>query len=123
MTLLNFCNYYCEFHHRFDQIKKILQFSLWDIDALVDWDRDSLNKLFEDLGEDLGLKIRDVLSPIFIAISGKPVSPPLFDSMEIIGPDLTRARPKNALDILGGAAKKLTKKLEKEYQARRGALR
>ena len=79
--------------------------------------------MFEDLGEDLGLKIRDVLSPIFIAISGKPVSPPLFDSMEIIGPDLTRARLKNALDILGGVSKKLTKKLEKEYQGRRGSVR
>ena len=104
-----------------DQIKKILQFSLWDIDALVDWNRDSLNKVFEDLGEDLGLKIRDVLAPIFIAISGKPISPPLFDSMEVIGPDLTRARLKNAIDILGGVSKKLTKKLEKEYQARRSS--
>ena len=99
-----------------DQTKKILQFALWDIDSLDIWDRDSLNKVFETLGEDLELKIRDVLSPIFIAISGKPVSPPLFDSMEIIGVDMTRARLKNAIDVLGGVSKKLTKKLEKEYQ-------
>ena len=46
---------------------------------------------------------------------------PLIDSMEIIGPDLTRARLKNALDILGGVSKKLTKKLEKEYKVRRGS--
>jgi glutamyl-tRNA synthetase len=71
--------------------------------------------LFVDLAEVLQLKIRDVLGPVFIAISGKPVSPPLFDSMALIGPDMSRARLRHALDVLGGVSKKQLKKLEKDY--------
>jgi len=32
-----------------------------------------------------------------------------------LGPDMTRARLRNAIDILGGVSKKAAKRLEKEY--------
>jgi glutamyl-tRNA synthetase len=99
-----------------DEVKKVLQFSLWELEATQEWKRDNLNQIFVDLAEKLDLKIRDVLAPIFIAVSGKPVSPPLFDSMELLGPDMVRARVRHALNILGGVSKKQLKKLEKEYR-------
>jgi glutamyl-tRNA synthetase len=99
-----------------DEVKKVLQFSLWELEALQDWTRDNLNQLFINLAEKMDLKIRDVLAPIFIAVSGKPVSPPLFDSMELLGPDLVRARVRHAINVLGGVSKKQLKKLEKEYR-------
>jgi glutamyl-tRNA synthetase len=99
-----------------EQVKKILQFSLWRLEALVVWDRDSLNTVFVALAEAMELKIRDVLAPVFISISGKPVSPPLFDSMALLGPDLCRARIRHGLNTLGGVSKKQAKKLEKEYK-------
>jgi glutamyl-tRNA synthetase len=102
-----------------DEIKKVLQFALWDMEALGVWDRDQLNELFVQLATDLDLKIRDVLAPVFVAISGKPVSPPLFDSMAVIGPDMCKARVKHAIDVLGGVSKKQMKKLEKAYQPMR----
>lgn len=98
-----------------EEIKRILQFVVWRCEALTDWQRDSLSQLFAGLAEALQLKIRDVLGPVFIAISGKPVSPPLFDSMALIGPDMSRARLRHALDVLGGVSKKQLKKLEKDY--------
>jgi glutamyl-tRNA synthetase len=99
-----------------EDVKKILQFSLWRLEALTRWEHDPLNQLFVDLAESLGLKIRDVLAPMFVAISGKPVSPPLFDSMAILGPDICRARVRHALNVLGGVSKKQVKRLEKEYK-------
>ncbi len=99
-----------------EDVKKILQFSLWRLEAQTRWERDPLNQLFIDLAASLGLKIRDVLAPIFVAISGKPVAPPLFDSMAIIGPDICRARLRHALNTLGGVSKKQVKRLEKEYK-------
>jgi glutamyl-tRNA synthetase len=99
-----------------DDVKKVLQFSLWELEAMQEWNRDNLNQLFVDLAEKLDLKIREVLAPIFIAVSGKPVSPPLFDSMELLGPDMVRARVRHAITILGGVSKKQLKKLEKEYR-------
>ena len=52
---------------------------------------------------------------MFVAIAGKPVAPPLFDSMAILGPDMCRARLRHALEVLGGVSKKQLKKLEKDY--------
>jgi len=100
-----------------DQVKLVLQFSLWRLEAQRDWSAESLNQLFVQLAEQLDYKIRDVLAPMFIAISGKPVSPPLFDSMSLLGPDMTRARVRHALNSLGGVSKKQLKKLDKQYVA------
>jgi len=99
-----------------DEVKKVLQFALWELETIQAWKRDNLNQLFVDLAEKMELKIRDVLAPIFIAVSGKPVSPPLFDSMELLGSDMVRARVRNAINVLGGVSKKQLKKLEKEYR-------
>ena len=99
-----------------EDVKKILQFSLWRLESQVRWERDALNEMFVNLANSLGIKIRDVLSPIFVAISGKPVSPPLFDSMAILGANICRARVRHAIDTLGGVSKKQGKKLEKEYK-------
>ena len=99
-----------------DDVKKSLQFVLWRLEAQQEWQRDGLNQLFMELAAEMDIKIRDLLAPVFVAISGKPVSPPLFDSMAILGPDLSRARIRHALQVLGGVSKKQAKRLEKEYR-------
>jgi len=40
----------------------------------------------------------------------------LFDSMAILGPDMTRARVRHAIYVLGGVSKKQAKKLESEFR-------
>lgn len=102
-----------------DDVKKVLQFSLWRLEALDEWNRDNLNEVFNDLAGSLNMKIRDLLAPIFVAVSGKPVSPPLFDSMAVLGVDMTRVRLRHALEVMGGVSKKQAKKLEKEYRTLR----
>ncbi len=99
-----------------DEVLKLLQFVLWDLEALREWDRESINSLFQSLAERTGRKIREVLGPVFVAISGRPVSPPLFDSMALLGPDMCRARVRHAIDFLGGISNKQAKRLEKEYR-------
>jgi glutamyl-tRNA synthetase len=39
----------------------------------------------------------------------------VIDAMAILGPDLSRARVRHAIDALGGASKKQLKVLEKSY--------
>lgn len=99
-----------------EDVRKYLQFILWRMEALRDWEAARLNQMLNQLADELGVKIRDLLAPLFIAITGKPVSPPLFDSMAILGPDMCRARVRHALQSAGGVSKKQLKKLEKEYQ-------
>jgi glutamyl-tRNA synthetase len=98
-------------------VKRILQFVLWWLDEVRDWNRDALHEGIQRLATDMGFKIRDFLFPLFVAISGQPVSLPLYDSMAILGADLTRMRLRNALDVLGGVSNKQAKSLEKEFRA------
>ena len=100
-----------------DDGKRILQFVLWWLDAVRDWNRDVLHAGASQLARSMGFKIRDFLFPLFVAVSGKPVALPLFDSMEILGADLTRVRIRDAIEVLGGVSKKLAKKWEKDYRA------
>jgi glutamyl-tRNA synthetase len=62
------------------------------------------------------LKIRDLLFPLFVAISGQAVSTPMFETLEILGPDLCRTRLRDALVALGGLSKKQAEQLEREYR-------
>ncbi|MBV1879681.1 MAG: glutamate--tRNA ligase [Pseudomonadales bacterium] len=99
-----------------EDVAKILQIIIWQTDKLAQWDRDVLEQLLGGVAEQLELKIRDVLAPVFIAVTGASVAPPLFDSMVILGPDMVRARLRYALAIVGGISKKKLKKLDKEYR-------
>ena len=85
-------------------------------DELRSWERERIYETCKAVADGLGLKIRDYLAPLFVAISGRPVSLPLFDSMVILGADLTRMRIRSALTALGGVSKKQAKALEKEYR-------
>jgi glutamyl-tRNA synthetase len=35
----------------------------------------------------------------------------------LLGPDMSRARVRHAIEVLGGVSKKAAKRLEKEYQS------
>ena len=99
-----------------DQCLRILQFSLWRLESLSEWDRDAIETAMQTLAAQLDLKIRDFLFPLFVAISGKAVSTSIMDSLAILGLDVARARLRNALSVLGGVSKKLAKNLDKEYR-------
>ena len=100
-----------------DTLKRSLQFALWMLEAHQDWSSKALQAELKQLAEDMDMRIRDLLSPLFIAISGRSVSPPLFDSMAILGSDMTRARVRHALNTLGGVSKKQAKRLDNEYRS------
>ncbi|MGV6807582.1 MAG: glutamate--tRNA ligase [bacterium] len=97
--------------------RKILQFSAWRLDGIRHWQRDDLYQELNQIAQALELKLKDYLSPIFLAIAGSTSAPPLFDSMVILGPDIVRARIRHALESSGGVSKKKLKALEKEYRA------
>ena len=62
--------------------------------------------------------IRDITAPLFAAIMAQKVGPPLFESIDLLGIDLTRARIMNAMDLLGSLSKKKMSKLEKAWAKR-----
>ena len=100
-----------------DTAKKILDHVLRVMDALRSWQRDELYELCNGLANAMGIKFRDFLFPLFIALSGRAVSLPLFDSMEFLGQDITRVRLREGVQALGGIGKKQEKRLEKDFRS------
>jgi glutamyl-tRNA synthetase len=98
-----------------EQIVKGLQFALWKMEALQHWNRDSIWDELKAIADAMEVKVKDFLAPLFIAISGTPASFSVVDSMDIIGADMSRARIREAIEVLGGVSKKAMKRLEKEY--------
>ena len=96
---------------------KYLQFALWRLEGLRTWERDAIWNGVKALADANEVKIKDFLAPLFIAIAGSSSSFSVVDSMHLLGPDMTRARLRNAIDLLGGVSKKAAKRLEKEYAA------
>jgi glutamyl-tRNA synthetase len=100
-----------------DETLRHLQFALWRLEALRDWNRDAIWESMQGLAKQLGVKVKDFLAPLFIAISGSSASFSVVDAMDILGADMSRARLRQALEVLGGVSKKAAKRLEKEYAA------
>jgi len=92
-----------------------LQFVLWRLEALHNWERGSIFECLKALSGELGLKPKTLFAPLFIAIAGSIAAYSMPDSMSILGPDMTRARLRRAIEVLGGVSKKAAKRLEKEY--------
>jgi glutamyl-tRNA synthetase len=60
-----------------------------------------------------------VTVPLIVALTGEKVGPPLFESVALLGQDMTRMRLIDAMNLLGGLSKKKAAKLEKEWKAKR----
>jgi len=95
---------------------KYLQYALWRLEAQRHWSRDNVWNDMKSLADALEVKIKDFLAPMFIAISGSAASFSVVDAMELLGPDMTRARLREAIGVLGGISKKAAKRLEREYR-------
>lgn len=101
-----------------EQLKQVLQFALWRLEGLRHWERDGIFDTLKTLAGQLDIKLKDFLAPLFIAIAGTTASFSVMDSMVLLGPDMSRARLRHALQIaVGELGKKQLKKLEKAYQA------
>ena len=100
-----------------EDCRRILDHAARRLETLDDWRRDDLYSAIKSLADAMDIKMRDFLSPLFIAVSGRAVTLPLFDSLAYLGRDLVRSRLRSAIDALGGVSKKEAKRLERSYRA------
>ena len=66
-----------------------------------DWTHDALKQVLETWTEARELKLGKTQAPIRVAITGRTVGPPLFESIEILGREETQRRLSAALGRLG----------------------
>ena len=98
-----------------DVVIRVLYLASRSLESAKHWDKDQIFQLFSLAAESLKLDLKKFMVPIFMAISGRSVSLPIFDSMAILGRDLSIDRMRSAMDCLGISGK-MKKKLEKEIE-------
>lgn len=78
-----------------DSSQKVLSTVLAKVENLTDWTHQKIEEVLRiALIEDLGLKPRIAFSAIRIAVTGSHISPPLFESLELLGKERSIARIK-----------------------------
>ena len=75
-----------------EEAGKVLDAAIGRIGALEAFDHASIETALRAMLEELGLNARKGLQPLRVAITGSVVSPPLFESIAVLGRDATLAR-------------------------------
>ena len=71
----------------------VLEAALTSLDALDKWTAPEIEAALKTaLVDGLGLKPRKAFAPVRVAVTGRTVSPPLYESMELLGRDRSLAR-------------------------------
>jgi glutamyl-tRNA synthetase len=76
----------------------VLRAAVSALEGLPAWGTAAIEQALKDaLVEGLGLKPRKAFAPVRVAITGRTVSPPLYESMELLGRDVSLGRLRRAL--------------------------
>lgn len=80
------------------EAQRVLISALSALEELQGWSNTEIEAaLRKALIEELGLKPRNAFGPVRIAVTGSHISPPLFESMELLGRERSIARIKSAV--------------------------
>jgi glutamyl-tRNA synthetase len=71
--------------------------------ATASWDAETLKSILERIGEGHGLKLGKAQAPVRVAVTGRTVGLPLFESLEALGRDESLRRMRRAAEHLGQA--------------------
>jgi len=78
--------------------KKLLQVAYERLHSLSQWSHEGIEAVLRTaLIEEMGLKPRIAFSAVRIAVTGSHISPPLFESMELLGRESSLLRLKNSI--------------------------
>ncbi len=69
------------------------------LEAVEDWTHEEIEHVLRGLQEERGLSARQAFQPVRAAVTGTLVSPPLFESMALLGRDRTLARLRAAAGV------------------------
>jgi glutamyl-tRNA synthetase len=85
--------------------QQVLDAALQALEGVADWTPDAIESALKTaLLDELGLKPRKAFGPIRVAATGSTVSPPLFESLELLGRDRSMTRLRDGRDRAAAAA-------------------
>ncbi|SDC67707.1 glutamate--tRNA ligase [Nocardioides lianchengensis] len=81
-----------------DDGRQVVQAAYDAVEPLAEWSTAAIQDALQaKLVDELGIKPRNAFGPVRVAVTGKRVSPPLFESMELLGRERSLARLRSAL--------------------------
>jgi glutamyl-tRNA synthetase len=83
-----------------DEVAPLILRDALAVYGVVEWTRDELHRTTAEIGEAHGRALGKAQAPIRVAVTGKRVGPPLFESLEVLGRAETLRRLTAALDRL-----------------------
>ncbi|WP_430496902.1 glutamate--tRNA ligase [Micromonospora trifolii] len=75
-----------------DGSAELLDDAVAAFEALESWDTESLKSTLEAVGAERGLKLGKTQAPVRVAVTGRTVGLPLFESLEVLGRERTLTR-------------------------------
>lgn len=79
------------------EVRKMLKSLLETLDELYEWDAATLDKTLKEFKDKIGWKPRDLFMTVRMIATGRKDSPPLSESLEILGREIVRFRIRNAM--------------------------
>jgi glutamyl-tRNA synthetase len=78
-------------------LERLLEESL---DQLLDWEPARIEETLRNFCNEVGWKTSELFMPVRVAVTGKAATPPLFETMAVLGKELCRRRLRRAAETL-----------------------
>lgn len=104
------------------QVAFILQAMVWHLEAGESWTSEGVHEGSRAVAQRYGINHKKAVMPaLFSSLMGKRQGPPLFQSVDFLGKERTRARFLQAIEFLGGISKKKLESLRKAWDTEEAA--
>ena len=71
-----------------------------EIDAILDWRKDTVEAALRRFGEETGWSPSELFMAVRVATTGRAASPPLFETLAVLGKETCRRRLRHAVEVL-----------------------
>ncbi len=72
------------------------------LDPVLDWNAEALEEALRTFCGTTGLEPKQLFMPVRVAVTGRTATPPLFDTMAVLGKEICRRRVRRAVEVLRG---------------------
>jgi glutamyl-tRNA synthetase len=83
-----------------EELLEILNTVQPDLEKILEWNVETIEAELRAIADRMGKKLKVIVAPLFVAVSGSSRSLPLFDSMAILGRSVVRQRLKLASQVV-----------------------
>ena len=70
------------------------------IDPILDWRAETIEEALRGFGDRHELSPKELFMPVRVAVTGRAATPPLFDTMAVLGKEICRRRLRSAIELL-----------------------